>query len=855
MAEESALIADASSATDNPDQNFSLGPAYALLRALCGDRIPRGELNPDSVPASVLMEPIAIAIEMLVGHRKKCQRSQCPHVPQPFWRYSTMRPETIRGASDQVHRLLWFHGDHELVATVRKSILKKHAELAKSVLAGALLEESVLTSALASNVDGARNIAATLWATKFQSPNAESLFRALVPLIEKSRLRETKKSDAAEQKQLKEAKAQLRKATKELKDGELLVQQSKEQLKAKQRAIEAIKREFEQVKSRLLVVISELERARHLQKESEADVVDAMRREENVTNINSALRRELREVQKNQHKLDLQNSELARSSGLQRRSIELLKLQLEEIPTESLGTFEFIRSEERRIKDALLISAGGDKLRAEKEWTVHKKLERAFLEAYPKYLQPKPTTIRSKAAVRLVTLGGSAEVGKSCYLLEIGSRRILVDCGVKPVSSGEMHPNLERLDHIDALLLTHAHTDHIGWVPALINKFGKFDIYCSEGTAELLPIMLEDSHNHYMRRVAGMRDRARHVRNAEVEPEYYTEEDVQAAWKLPITCKFGEEVRLPFGDLSIWLFPAGHILGASSILIADQSGRRIFMSGDFSSSPQLTVPAASWPTDIGKVDLLVLESTYGDRNHKPFPESRNELVSFVSRTVGNGGSVILAAFALGRAQELLSIIAEARTKGEIPTSAPVYVDGMIKRINPVYRKLAIFPPASEEINEVTGATERQELVMSAQQNPSIIVTTSGMMTGGPVVEYARRLLPDKRHRLVLAGYQDEGAPSRTLLELAGFGGGPRIVKLTDENEESIQFEAALPAYHVSLSSHADQAGLVEYASRLQPKSIALVHGNPTAQAQLSRRLSQIHSNAEIACGPEELDVP
>lgn len=766
-----------------------------------------------------------------------------------------MRPDTIRAATDQVHRVLWSHEDHELVATVRKSILKQHSELAKKVSTGALLQEHALSVALASSIDGARNVAAILWATKFLSPNAESLFRALVPLIEKSGPRETRKTESADNKELKDAKAQLRKNTKALNDGERLVQQSKDRLKAKQHALDSSTRELEQVGRKLELAISELGHAQRQRGESDADVVVAMQRLEHATNINSALRREIREVQKNQHKLDLQNSDLARFSGLQRRSIEQLKLQLEEIPTGPLGTWEFIRCEDRRISDARLILAGGDKLRAEKEWTSHRKLEKAFLEAYPKYLRPVPTKIRPKAPVRLVTLGGSAEVGKSCYLLEIGNQRILVDCGVKPVNAGEMHPRLERLDRIDALLLTHAHTDHIGWVPALINRFGKFAIYCSGGTAELLPIMLEDSHNHYMRRQAEMREHALHVRNADVEPEYYTEEDVQAASKLTITCKFGEEERLPFGDISIWFFPAGHILGAASILIADQSGRRIFMSGDFSSSPQLTVPAAAWPADIGKVDLLVLESTYGNRVHKPFAESRRDLVSFVDRTVRNGGSVILAAFALGRAQELLSIIADARSRGEIQTSAPVYVDGMIKRINPVYRKLATFPLLSEEINEVTGPTERQELVMSAQQDPAIIVTTSGMMTGGPVVEYARHLLPDKRHRLVLAGYQDEGAPSRALRDLEGFGGGPRVVKLIDESGESIQFEAALPACHVSLSSHADQSGLVEYASRLVPSAIALVHGDADAQAQLGQRLSLIHSNAEIACGPEELDIP
>lgn len=124
-----------------------------------------------------------------------------------------------------------------------------------------------------------------------------------------------------------------------------------------------------------------------------------------------------------------------------------------------------------------------------------------------------------------------------------------------------------------------------------------------------------------------------------------------------------------------------------------------------------------------------------------------------------------------------------------------------------------------------------------------------------MVEYARRLLPDPRHRIVLAGYQDEGAPSRALRELVHRGGGPRTVEVTSESGELVSFRAAKPAYEVGLSAHADRAGLIEYSKRLQPRAIALVHGEPTAQEQLRSRLLQIHPHAEIVCGPAELEVP
>jgi Cft2 family RNA processing exonuclease len=368
--------------------------------------------------------------------------------------------------------------------------------------------------------------------------------------------------------------------------------------------------------------------------------------------------------------------------------------------------------------------------------------------------------------------------------------------------------------------------------------------------------MLQDCRQHYIRKLAIQQEQARYISNAEVVEDAYDDADMHAVPNLAITCRFGETEALPFGDASIRFYRAGHILGASSVLIEDQSGRRIFFSGDFSSFPQLTVPAASWPEDLGEIDLLVLESTYGSReHHKPLEDSRSDLVSFIRQTLETReGSVILASFGLGRAQELLKMLVTARQDGLLP-SVPIHVDGMIKQINPIYRKHADFVVPADAFNEVSGETERSEIAHRAQREPSIIVTTSGMLTGGPVVEYARRLLPDARNRIVLTGYQDEGAPTRTLRELTHPGGGPRVVEITDQSGESVKFEAAMPAKEIGLSAHADRAGLIDYAKRSRPATIALVHGEPAAQEELRFRLSQTHGRAEIVSAPTELEVP
>jgi len=765
-----------------------------------------------------------------------------------------MRPDAIRKAAEVVNRVLWLDADHELVTRVRNQILEKHGDIAREVSGGKLLEGDRLGEVLAElGAAGPRLLAAVLWASEFKGPQAETLFRILVPLAQAGT------SDASgqpldEDADLASLKAQLRDVDRARKQAERTADEAVRDLEPKEKALRRSMRDLQDAQQKCQDTANELQRLQKHLRDTDEALQSRVREGEKATRISADLRRELRRMLDVQRDLEIQRSDLAGQHATERRELEHLKLRLASLPQGADVVWEFLRVEEERIRTDQRILSGGAKARADEEWAAHRKLERAFIDAFPKYRQPRPVKLKAKAALRLVTLGGSAEVGRSCYLLELGGHRILVDCGVKPSGSEDLHPEINRLERVDALILTHAHTDHIGWVPALVRCFPEVDIYCSEGTAALLPVMLEDCRQHYIRKLATMRERAKYIRNATVVGEEYEEEDMQAVPNSVINCKFGEE-EIILGDVSIRFHRAGHILGAASVLIEDQSGRRVFFSGDFSSFPQLTVQAAVWPEDLGDVDLLVLESTYGRKeHHSPLEESRRDLVSFIRQIVEERrGSVILASFALGRAQELLKIIAAARQVGDLPASVPVHVDGMIRRINPIYRKHTDFNITPETFNEVSGETERSEIAASAQTEPSIIVTTSGMLAGGPVVEYARRLLPDAKHRIVLTGYQDEGAPSKALRELA-HGGGPRLVEVTDQTGELVQFEAAMPAKEVGLSAHADRAGLIEYAKRLRPAVIALVHGEPAAQEELKFRLSQIHPRSEIACGPTDLPV-
>ena len=834
----------------NPDEG-GLGPSLALLRAVFGNRVPSGPLGHETVPIAVLDLPIEVATAELEKHFRKCNKLNCPQVPQPLWVYKRMRPSAIRKGKNLVHKVLWTQPDHELVATVRKQILKKHEELARQISSGDLLRNDCLQEALNGlGGDGPRILTAVLWAAEFAGPGAESLFRALVPLATDGSARVVGTVPGIDDR-TSAIKADLRKTKKGRKNAVRIADRAQRELEAINKALDDSKRESEAIRGKYGAATEELQRARDHLHELQTTSQRLERNVQIATKQAEELRRDLRTSRKGYADLDLGRSDLVRQLAEERRRIENLKLRLAAIPTGKDAVRDFLRAEEDRIDTDRTIHSGGAKLRADAEWAAHRKLEKAFFDAYPEYRQPPPVNLRLRNTLRLVTLGGSSEVGRSCYLLELGKHRILVDCGIKPGDSGDLLPALDRLERVDALLLTHAHTDHVGWVPALIRKFPNLDIYCSEGTAALLPIILDDCHQHYSRRMAKRREQAQYIGNAGAVEDEYDRDDVNEVSKHVIKCAFDVAEPLPFGDASVHFYHAGHILGAASILIQDSSGRRVFFSGDFSSFDQLTVAAAAWQPEIGEVDLLVLESTYGGRTHRPLKENRAELISFLNGRIADNGSVILASFGLGRAQELLKLIASARENGELP-AVPVYVDGMIRRINPIYRKHADFNLMQGSFTEVSGESDRQLIAFTAKTRPSIIVTTSGMLTGGPVIHYARSLLPDPRHRIVLTGYQDEGAPSKFLRQVVD---GRREVRVEDESGELVVFEVAMPAKEVQLSSHADHPGLLEYARLLRPKHIALVHGESVAQERLCDALRQVHPGAVIECGPAELSIP
>ena len=432
--------------------------------------------------------------------------------------------------------------------------------------------------------------------------------------------------------------------------------------------------------------------------------------------------------------------------------------------------------------------------------------------------------------MQITFLGGADEVGASCLLIEIAGRRLLVDAGIRPTPkarwglAGDQLPDLreiERRGGIDAILVTHAHTDHTGALELVCERYPGVPLYATPVTGELTRVLHQDAQRI-------MRARLEEEGELPLFDEVATARLLAAFTPVP----FHQPLTLAPG-LTATFFPAGHIAGAAMIGLASAEGR-ILISGDISISPQRTVDGARPPAF--KPDVLILESTYGGRLHANRAVEEQRLVETVAAVTAAGGKVLIPAFALGRAQELLLTLGEFLRRGAL-APVPVWADGMVRAICQAY---ASFPDAlplalqeqgaaffDANIQPVTSAAQRNALIW--EPGPAVIVSSSGMLAGGPAQAYARALAGQPQHAILLTGYQDEESPGRRLQEMAARGRG--TLRL---GKDKVDVQCRLATY--SLSAHADSGQLVSFVETLDPTQVFLVHGDEEARTSLAAAL-------------------
>ena len=430
--------------------------------------------------------------------------------------------------------------------------------------------------------------------------------------------------------------------------------------------------------------------------------------------------------------------------------------------------------------------------------------------------------------------GAVGTVTGSRFLLEGERARILIDCGLfqglKELRLRNWEPFPYDVATLDAVVLTHAHLDHCGYLPRLVRQGFHGKVFVTEHTAALAAIVLRDAATLQMEdaRYAKKKGYSKHQ-----DPlPLYNLEEAEAAIKLFRHVPFHQEFEIAH-DTFVTFHRSGHILGSSHAEIR-MEGKRVLFSGDLGRPhhPLLTPPDAISGRSF---DAIVVESTYGNRNHPPVDTT---LAEAINRTVKRGGSILIPAFAIDRTEILLMRLKKLRETGAIP-HLPIYVDSpMALSALREYRKAiaqhspeirseffgAADPFECGQMNEVTTVEGSKSINEPTQ--PSIIISASGMATGGRVVHHLEFMAPDHRNSIILVGYQAAGTRGQSLL--AGAKSLKMYGKIVPINAEVVQIE--------EFSVHADASELTSWLKGAVPREVFVVHGEESSAKEFAHRL-------------------
>ncbi len=443
-----------------------------------------------------------------------------------------------------------------------------------------------------------------------------------------------------------------------------------------------------------------------------------------------------------------------------------------------------------------------------------------------------PSSAKSPTDFTLSFYGAVGTVTGSRYLLEASGARLMVDAGLfqgfKTLRLRNWEPMPTRAASLSAVLLTHAHLDHSGYLPRLMREGFKGRVWCTPGTRALCEILLPDS-GRIQEEDAEYANRKGFSKHSPAEP-LYTEEDARRSLELLEPVDFGEAFE-PVDGVRAVMQPQGHILGAASVRV-EHAGTSTTFSGDIGrpDDPVMRPPHAPEASD-----WLVSESTYGDREHVP-TDTETVLGEIIRRVAARGGVVVIPAFAVGRAQALLHHIARLRERAAIP-SLPVYLDSpMAIDATAVYRRFHHEHRLSEgECRAMYAAATFVRDVeaskrVSGGRGPMVIVSASGMATGGRVLHHLKAFAGDHRNAIVLAGFQAPGTRGASLLE------GARSVRIHGQDVPIRAEVVSLP----SASAHADASEIIDWlrSAPRAPRGVFVSHGEPAAADALRQRIER-----------------
>ena len=428
-------------------------------------------------------------------------------------------------------------------------------------------------------------------------------------------------------------------------------------------------------------------------------------------------------------------------------------------------------------------------------------------------------------------LGAADSVTGSRHRVDLGDQRLLLDCGLfqgyKALRERNWAPPPQALLQVDAVVLSHAHLDHSGFLPALVRQGWRGPIYASPATCALAEVMLLDSA-HLQEEDARRANRQGYSRHDKALP-LYTRADAHRALSQFVPLPPGRPQAL--GNVTLQLHPVGHLLGACAVQLSHAEGRLVF-SGDLGRPDDLLMPP---PQPLPQADVLIVESTYGNRRHAA-EDVMARLAAIVNTTVHRGGSVLMPTFAVGRAQALLLVLQRLKRSGAIPPGLPIFLDSpMAQRSTELYRRfgrlLRIKPAEAASLTDGVRIVEtaRQSQRLAGSRYPCVILSASGMATGGRVLTHLAAMAPEPRHHIVFPGFQVGGSRGAKLVS------GAREIKLRGE---FIPVRAEVS--HVEgFSGHADGDGLIAWmkTAPAPPRQTFVVHGEPEASDALRSRIA------------------
>jgi Cft2 family RNA processing exonuclease len=439
--------------------------------------------------------------------------------------------------------------------------------------------------------------------------------------------------------------------------------------------------------------------------------------------------------------------------------------------------------------------------------------------AYQQVIPELPLASEQQERLHVTPLGAARSIGASCFRVEIGPYEVILDAGTRPKGSQPL-PEFDLIKNPNLILITHAHQDHIGALPVFHRRFGATPMICSFGTKEIAEVMLTDC-----------------LKVQELNEDFeslFDESDLYATLFHLQTQKTLEDFY-PLPGLKVRFIPAGHIVGAVCIYL-EYGDRSLLYTGDYNTTSSRTTDGLQL-ADLPQAEMLITESTYGSDVHPSRRSQEGDLLQAIAEIVQAGGNVLIPAFALGRAQEIILAIRTSALFHSL--KIPVYVDGLVRPVTNVFQdNLNLLPKAVANFAK-TGrkdpffdASATPPIICIdnprerplAMAKPSVIIASSGMMSGGASVYYGKILLERENAAVFISGYTDEESPGRLL---QGLEPGTEI------ELDGTKLTVRCQVRKFNLSAHADRVGLTQVIHRVAPKHLILVHGSPYALRQLS----------------------